>query len=285
MGETIFLIQDDNQLMELTEQEYDSEDLLQALLAQYPHLLPGGQINPDAPRRWLFIAREVPIPSAENEGGRWALDHLFLDQDAIPTLVEVKRSTDTRLRREVVGQMLDYAANAVVYWPLERIVAQFEASCQAREADPEQVLRDFLGPGSEPQEYWQQVKTNLQAGRVRLLFVADQIPTELQRIIEFLNTQMDPAEVLALEIKQFVGQRVKTLVPKIIGLTAAASARKESFASQGKKWDETSFFQTLQARSPLEKVEAARQILAWGRAQGLRLVWGRGRSYGSFSPH
>jgi hypothetical protein len=33
------------------------------------------------------------------------------DQNAVPTLVEVKRSSDTRIRREVVGQMLDYAAN------------------------------------------------------------------------------------------------------------------------------------------------------------------------------
>ena len=32
----------------------------------------------------------------------------------MPTLVEVKRSSDTRIRREVVGQMLHYAANAVV---------------------------------------------------------------------------------------------------------------------------------------------------------------------------
>jgi hypothetical protein len=46
----------------------------------------------------------------------------------VPTLVEVKRSSDTRIRREVVGQMLDYAANAVVYWPLERLRATFEAS-------------------------------------------------------------------------------------------------------------------------------------------------------------
>ena len=53
------------------------------------------------------------------------MDHLFLDQDSIPTIVEVKRSTDTRIRREVVGQLLDYAANAVVYWPVERLQAQF----------------------------------------------------------------------------------------------------------------------------------------------------------------
>jgi hypothetical protein len=31
-----------------------------------------------------------------------------LDQDAVPTLVEVKRSSDTRIRREVMGQMSDY---------------------------------------------------------------------------------------------------------------------------------------------------------------------------------
>jgi hypothetical protein len=40
---------------------------------------------------------------------------LIIDQHAIPTLVEVKRSTDTRIRREVVSQMLDYAANADNY--------------------------------------------------------------------------------------------------------------------------------------------------------------------------
>ena len=47
----------------------------------------------------------------------------------MPTLVEVKRSDDTRIRREVVGQMLDYAANGVVYWPAERLRADFESRC------------------------------------------------------------------------------------------------------------------------------------------------------------
>lgn len=284
MSGTIFLIQHDGQLMELQETEYDSEDLLQSLLAKYPNLLPGDQINSEAPRRWLLIAREASIPAAENGAGRWSVDHLFLDQDAIPTLVEVKRSTDTRLRREVVGQMLDYASHAVVYWSLERIVAQFEANCQAQGLDPDQVIMDLLGTESDPQEYWQQVKTNLQAGRVRLLFVADQIPPELQRIVEFLNAQMDPAEVLALEIKQFVGQGIKTLVPKIIGLTAAAQEKKSGVSSQGRQWDEASFFQELQLRRPIEEVNSARRILAWAQAQGLRIWWGQGKVYGSFFP-
>jgi len=40
-----------------------------------------------------------------------SLDHLFLDEAGVPTLVEVKRSSDTRARREMVAQMLDYFNN------------------------------------------------------------------------------------------------------------------------------------------------------------------------------
>jgi hypothetical protein len=110
-----------------------------------------------------------------------SLDHLFVDQDGIPTLVEVKRSTDTRIRREVVGQMLDYAANAVAYWPVETIRSQFERTCETRRLDGDQVLREFLTDGQAVEPFWQSVKTNLQAGRIRMLFVADQIPPELKR--------------------------------------------------------------------------------------------------------
>ncbi len=55
------------------------------------------------------------------------MDHLFVDQAGVPTIVEVKRSSDARIRREVVGQMLDYAANAVVYWNLDHLRAMFES--------------------------------------------------------------------------------------------------------------------------------------------------------------
>src|SRR5205807_10097722 len=42
----------------------------------------------------LPIWREVSLPSEENGAGRWALDHLFLDSEGVPTLVEVKRSEE-----------------------------------------------------------------------------------------------------------------------------------------------------------------------------------------------
>src|SRR5262249_35177531 len=155
-------------------------------------------------------------------------------------------SSDTRIRREVVGQMLDYAANAVVYWPVEAIRARFEEGCRQRGGDPAKELEGFLGPGAGAEEFWQKVKTNLQAARVRMVFVADTIPPELCRIVEFLNGQMDPAEVLAVEVKQFTGQsagqELKTLVPRVIGQTAEAKRKKGSSGPGEKQWDERSFF-------------------------------------------
>ena len=280
----IFLIQDNGQLIEMNEQKYDSEDLLQELLAKYPNLLAGDQIDTKSPRRWLLITREASIPSEDNGGGRWSVDHLFLDQDAVPTLVEVKRSNDTRIRREVVGQMLDYAANAIAYWPVESVIAKFAAKCEADRIDPEQVLEDFLEDGADRQEFWQKVKTNLQAGKVRLVFVSDEIPSELRRIVEFLNTQMDPAEVLAVEISQFVGENLKTLVPRVIGQTEEAQRKKSGTVRIMKQWDESSFFEDLEERRGKSDVKIARAVLDWARAKSSRIHWGKGGVEGTYYP-
>ncbi|HVG44365.1 MAG TPA: hypothetical protein VM890_06520 [Longimicrobium sp.] len=284
MSRGIFLIGADERLVEMREQPYDSEDLLQRLLASYPSLLASDQIDPVNPRRWLLVSRETSVPGEQGGGGRWAVDHLFLDQDAIPTLVEVKRSTDTRLRREVVGQMLDYAANAVVYWPVEHLIEQFRGQCARQMTEPDQVLSEFLGGGADADAFWQQVKTNLQAGRVRMLFVADQIPPELRRVVEFLNQQMDPAEVLAVEIRQFTGgEGLRTLVPTVFGQTAAAQDRKGVPRPRG-SWDEATFFEDLEKRGNTIGAVAARRLLEWAVSRRLRIWWGKGQLEGSFVP-
>lgn len=209
------------------EAEYDSEDLLQTLLAKYPDLLAGGDDDAGLTRRWLLVKREVGVPDKETGGSRWSLDHLFIDQEAVPTLVEVKRSDDTRIRREVVGQMLDYAANGVVYWPAERLRSDFEGRCAKEGRDPDEVFRASLGEDLDPERFWDEVEQNLRSGRVRLLFVSDEIPPELRRVIEFLNERMSPTEVLGIEIKQYVGDgNLKTLVPRLVGQTEQARIQK-----------------------------------------------------------
>lgn len=206
----------------MVEVPYAAEEILQELLADYPGLLAGDDAGTDTD--WLLIQREIGIAESEDENARWSLDHLFVDRKGIPTLVEVKRSTDSRIRREVVGQMLDYAANGSAVWSQESIKASFEAGAEREGKDPDSELGRFLREDEDSEIFWKRVGENLKLGKLRLVFVADSIPRELRRVIEFLNEQMEATEVIGIEVKQFAeeGGDATTLMSSVIGRTEAA---------------------------------------------------------------
>ncbi len=282
MKSEIFLIKDNGELVELSQKNYDSEGLLQEILARYPKLIPGEQINELNPRKWIFISREVSIPDSESSGGRWSIDHLFLDQDGIPTLIEVKRSTDTRIRREVVGQMLDYAANASSFWSVEDIRALYEIKCSNDSLNIEETLESHLNPDCTYEEYWEKVKKNLEVGKLRLLFVADKIPYELKKIVEFLNEEMNKIEVLAVEIKQYVGKDQKTMVPRVIGQTAKTQEKKTgSSINKRKVWNREIFLEEILSSLSSNKSDVLKTILKFCENIG-KIKWGTGSTYGSF---
>ena len=287
MNEKIYVIDNNQQLREMEARDYDDEGLLQAMLADHPDLLAGHQINEQEPRRWMLVAREMGVPDVEGGGNRWSLDHLFLDQDGIPTLVEVKRAGDTRIRREVVGQLFDYAANALLHWPLDTVRESFEATCRSKEQDPDSVVAGLLKlpPEAEEEieEYWSKVEDNLKNGRLRLVFLADRIPVELRRIIEFLNEQMQFTEVLGVELPQFADDELRVITPRVIGQTTAAEKVKAT-RSKGRQWDEQSFLDALQDRCGGEDVTVASSIIDWARLIGLRDWWGKGKRNGSYIP-
>jgi hypothetical protein len=276
----IFLIGDDeNQVTTLEETGYLTEAKLQALVSNYPDLLPGDQINPENPRQWLLVSREMRVPDDASETGRWSLDHLFLDQDGIPTFVECKRATDTRIRREVVAQMLDYAANGIEYWSIDRLIsaATDTAERQGKEIEEEIVnlLEDTQGYGVDVDAYWQQVEANLRARKVRLVFVADKTPQELRRLVEFLNEEMRNVEVLAVEVKQFQRedrQGQKAVVPRVVGFTEAARQIKTSTTSRSGALTPEEFFAMCDPavadfyHRTLRRAEQRGYIIEWGKA-------------------
>jgi hypothetical protein len=264
----------------MEEVKYESEDVLQRLSAKFSNLLSGDQMDSEEPRRWLLVKREMGVPSDEDTSDRWSLDHLFLDQDGIPTLVEVKRSSNTDVRRKVVGQMLDYAANAVMNWPVEQLKEAFQTTCATEKRDPKEEVSKFLGPKGDFPEFWQRVGTNLKTGKVRMVIVADQIPIELRRIIEFLNKQMDPAEVLALEVRQYAGKDLKTLVPRLIGQTAGTVKG----IAPSRTWTQERFFEAMEEQTGREEVEVVRELLRWAAKKGMHISWGKGKKYGSLYP-
>ena len=126
-------------------------------------------------------------------------------------------------------------------------------------------------------DYWEKVDNHFKTGRIRLLFVADEIPSELKQIVEFLNQQMNPAEVLAIEIKQYTGQEQSTFVPRVIGQSLKTVSAKQS----KKQWDESLFLDEISSKYGAEIIEVVNKLLKWGKDQNLKIWWGSGSNHGS----
>jgi len=274
--EVIFLLKDSGDLEKVPVRPYDSEGLLQSLIERHPELLAGDQINPEEPVRWMLVKREAGVPAGELQGDRWAADHLLLDQQGIPTFVETKRSSDTRIRREIVGQMLDYAANAQRYWPADRIRSM--VAIQHGGTEPaDTAMMEFLGlestedAATDIETYWAGVDENLRTGRVRLLFVSDRLPAELRRVIEFLNDQMAKAEVLGIELAQYAGSSIRALVPRVVGQTEAIRHKKQTAPISKSRLNLNDFLD----RCPQNTKGFFANAIAESEKRGMQLRWGR----------
>lgn len=88
---------------------FKSESDMQQLVHEQPDIILTGipeinpQFCPDTPRI-TSLGREIPLTSGP-------IDNLYIDSNAIITFVECKRYGDTRLKREVYSQVINYASD------------------------------------------------------------------------------------------------------------------------------------------------------------------------------
>ena len=271
--DTIFMFNSEDKIQEMSKTPYDSEKLLQELIEKHPELLVGHQLDPDDPPQWLMVKREAQIQDAPDASYRWSVDHLLLDQNGVPTFVEVKRSSDTRIRREVVGQMMEYAANALAHWPPNEIRRLAEATVGGVEALNERVATLVDADAANGSEdavtaFWESVDENLREGRVRLLFVADELPRELKLIIEFLNDKMRDVQVAGVELVQYQDGDLRVLVPRVVGQTEASRNKKAKASSR-----KTTMGEFLDKCSP-DVRQFFEEALHEAKQRGLSIYWG-----------
>ena len=73
----IFLIDEAGRdVKEMQESQYSAEDILQRLLVLKPDLIPGDQIAPQRPFKWILLKREMGVPDGTSNTDRWSIDHL-----------------------------------------------------------------------------------------------------------------------------------------------------------------------------------------------------------------
>ncbi len=261
---------------------------LQDLLAKNLDLLPGDQINPEEPRRWVLVQREMGVPDPGSGKERWAIDFVLLDQDAIPTFVECKRFADTRARREVVGQMLEYAANGHHYWDRDHFQQLAEQSARARGMTLEEALQQAqvdINDEADVKDFFARAEENLRQGHIRLVFFLEEAPFELKSIVDFLNKQMERTEVLLVEARQYELEGTRVVVPTLFGYTEEARRVKRAapVAAGRRAWDEESFFEKVAADLGDDVFEHIYGLYTEMRAHGFQIRWGTGSQTGSFN--
>lgn len=158
---------------------YD-EDWLENLIASHPEILPFDQIDPgfvDA----VSICTQLPI------GGN-SLDNFLITGKGDIVLVECKLWRNPEARRQVIGQILDYASE-IATWDYEQL------DTAVRRAKPTPgLLKDSRlfervrnTDGLDEHRFVDAVSRNLKRGRFLLLVVGDGIRQGVTSIAEFLQ--------------------------------------------------------------------------------------------------
>ncbi len=235
----------------------NEEAELQNLLEKNLDLVPGDQVDPDDPRRWLLVKREMTVEDPGTAEGRWSLDLLMVDQDGIPTLVECKRFKDTRARREVIGQMFDYAANALFYLNKDTLTQYLEEQARKRGLDIESYISGVQPTsGSSLDGFLGLIENNLTHGQIRLVFFMEESPPELRSIVTFLNSQMEQTEVCLVEARQFTQNGLRVVVPDVVRLQRQGTTGEENRNGQEERGKATVGLGDLRGRSD-SKTKAA----------------------------
>ncbi len=263
----------DGRYQAMSEAPYAAEKELQTLLANHPQLLGADAFEDESERRWILIRGEmaVEIEDTEVTSTGW-VDHLFVDQDGIATIVEVKRASNTESRRKIVGQILDYAANAPHHWTADVLRSAFETAPPPAGDGPktsEERLAWLLG-AEEPDAdaFWQLVEQNLREGRLRIVFVLDRVPTALLRIVEFLNKHLDTVETYALEVRRHSSSERATPILEISRRGVSASNRPQAARPRHPVLSMEDWEIRFQRRHGDELLAAAQAVVEWMSKRG-----------------
>jgi len=88
----------------LNHKKYSDEGKLQGMLFKDPKIIPIEDIFPDSKNNIILVLREVGLP------GSGSIDLLGIDNNGNIYIIETKLASNSEVKREVIGQVLEYAA-------------------------------------------------------------------------------------------------------------------------------------------------------------------------------
>lgn len=199
------------------EGEARREATLRDLIADHPALLPIHDLDPSY-GRLVTVTKELSIP------GVGFVDILLMDEHGRLVVVECKLWRNPQARREVVGQILDYARelSRFGYEDLQRQVS----IATRRQGNVLHALAQEAGGTLTEAEFVDRVTRDLAAGRFLLLVVGDGIAEGTRRIGEYLRNQPGLAfsfgliEIAEYRLADAAGTEQVFMQPRVLAQTA-----------------------------------------------------------------
>jgi len=188
-----------------------SEAAIQQLIQEHPECLPIAEIDP-------LFSNPVPVCTELNTTAG-PIDNLMVTPSGLPILVECKLWRNPEGRREVVGQILDYAKE-LARWSSSDL--QREASRRlGRTGNTLLELVREAGHEVDEADFNDALTINLRRGRFLLLIVGDGIREGVEAIAEYLQGHAGLHFTLGLvELPLYglpLGERL--VVPRILAKT------------------------------------------------------------------
>lgn len=225
------------------------EDRLRDLLAYHPSVLPIQEIEP-AFAPLTCLGREIPCKAG-------SIDILFSSPEGYLTLVETKLWDNPESRREVVGQIIDYAKDLST-WSFEDLDNAVRHAMNPPELKGKgiiDIMRDH--PDFAEISYQDLVSRNLRRGGVLLILAGNGIREGVSEITDYLQStpnlhfslalvelalfQFSRNEPWPLLVQPRVAARTEQLVRAVVEVRAAAGIEvKVTLPAETEKKEERS---------------------------------------------
>jgi hypothetical protein len=254
---------------EVAESVKGAEAGLQALLVDSPLLIPIQEIREDVSPLVVAVA-EFGLP------GSGATDILAFSPDGDVAILECKLAANPQSRREVIGQILEYAA---YLWEMtyEDVTARVQSRKEQALAE---LVEEAVSAEWDEESFREGVADSLKSGDFMLIVVVDEINDELRRIIRYVNECSESAFSLhAMELRRFQTAGLEVLVPHLHGVSSRKAGPKRT------RWTEERFFGALSQTLEEPYVKGVRGLYAWSVEVADRVWFGTGAETGSFTFH
>lgn len=183
---------------------FPNEATLHDLVEQAPHLLPLA----GAPRL-IVLGREVQL-------GSGYADLIAIEPEGRMAIIEIKLARNAEARRAVIAQVLAYAA---YLWGMDQRVLEQDILYQhLQKRGYENLARAVESNDQEgsfnAETFAAGVGESLKRGRFRLVFVLDEAPEELVRLVSYLETMSERLVIDLITISAYTVNGSQILVPQ-----------------------------------------------------------------------